>query len=117
MTTKMELFSHTERSARRKRIADQILKGDSVADVARQNNVTPHLVYASCKQFGVPIKREKEAWPVILKRLFDPKLAFTDISEQLNVTVQRISAIYKMAVDAGIPGLPVRKVGVDKKTG
>jgi hypothetical protein len=106
-------MTNVERGRRRKRIADFVKAGNDCPEAARQFNVTLKTVYEACRIYNVPIILN-ELGPStyeIISALIKERGSLRLFAERFKVSPQRIAAIRRKCIEAGIP------LGVGNKLG
>lgn len=107
-------MTHEERMERRAQLAEQVRKGKNAKEVAKAHGVSYGLVQAACAEHGVDLTDRGSGsvkhWTCyeILAHLFDPKVTMVSIAADMRVSHTRVSEVYKQAMQAGVPGLPLR---------
>ena len=105
-------MTHEERRERRKQLSAAVAGGMSVPQAAREFGMGCKYAYLACIEFGgLPDGYAKIIHPSsmqILAKLLNTNESISEIARQCKLTHQRISKIYRLAIEAGIK-FPHRK--------
>lgn len=100
-TTRM---TQQERADRRKEMADYVREGHTLYETAREFGVTAETVRDACRTHDVDIPHNLEPSTYeIIAALVLEKGSLKYFARRFNVSHQRISAIKKQCIEAGIP--------------
>lgn len=97
-------LTQEERADRRKEMADYVKEGHTAYEAAQEFGVTADTVREACRTFGIEIPHTIGATTYeIIAALVLEKGTLKYFARRFNLTHQRISAIKKACIEAGIP--------------
>ena len=113
-------MTHDDRIARRKEMAKVVKNGTSREAVAQNFSVSLATVTSACRENGVNVDRRGEkqldrfdAYKILADLINTRKKVKVIAKDNGDVSVQRVSQIYRRARKAGIE-MPMRKNGTGK---